>query len=184
MVDVTLDGSEAVKDGRLRAPIVCFIATNIRSDPFRIKFVVGNFACGDTILRGELSLELESPPEIPRQRLGEIIRFSWPIHGTTLETFDGPDLAALLAAEHYSAEDLFINHQCRSRKSTVWLTAKPEVFAPFTSLPVWPEITAEDPDFLKFGEFVPKRTFIFRFGSNLLLWQYIAHSQIGLPISR
>ena len=182
MDDFTLDGSEVVDGGRLRVPIVCIIATNLRGDPFGIKFVVGNFACGDTVLRGQLIFELESPPEIPRKTLGESIRFSWPIHGTTLVTLDGPDLAVLLAAEGYSANDLFVNH--RSRKSTVWFTVKPEVFAPFTSLPVWPEITAENPDLLQFGEFVPKGSFAFSFDSDLLVWRYIPHSKIGLPISR
>ena len=182
MKDLTSNGSEVVEDGRLRVPVVCIIATNLRKDPFGVKFVIGNFACGDTIIRGQLQFELESIPEIPRKRVGEIIRVSWPIRGTTLQTLDGPDLTALLAAEGHSAEEIFLNRS--AGRGTVWLTVEPEVFAPFTALPVWPEIPPEGTDLPQFGEFVPKHHFVFSFDSDLLLWRYRPHSKIGLPISR
>ncbi|MFH1737668.1 MAG: hypothetical protein ABIH23_01580 [bacterium] len=177
---IPFTGSGVLDDGDLRTPVVSIIATNQRSDPLLVKFVLGNFAHGDTILRCEMSFEVESPPETPPKAVGDVMQIIWPMHGMSLKTVDGPDLAAVLAVDGYSVDD-FLSTQTE-KKSVLRLIVKPEVFAPFASLLLWPNVAADDPDPLDMGEFVSKPPFIFEFDATRLIWHHVSHPSIHLPI--
>ena len=182
---IPFSGSGVQNQDGLQVPIVSIIATNQRSDPFLIKFIVCNFAHGETILRCELSFELESFAEAFPKKIGEVIRTTWPLRGSSLMTIDGPDLAALVTADGYTIEDLFPN---QNRKTLLKLTVRPEVFAPFDSLTIWPEVatgsevTTEDSDSLELGRFVSKPSILFEFDPKRLVWRHLPRPRIDLPI--
>ncbi|HOE11651.1 MAG TPA: hypothetical protein PLQ35_14575 [bacterium] len=173
-------GSGALNDGKLRIPIICILAINERQSPLRVRFVIANFAHGDTILRCEVTAELGSLTDSCRIPIGKGRRFSWPLHALTLETVNGMDVAEIIREEGYSPEDLLFSD---SPQSAVWLTVRAEVFAPYVSLPIWPDIASEDfhledeLSHLPLGEFVPKRPFFFRFDPGQHAWRHVSHPE-------
>ncbi|HPA46874.1 MAG TPA: hypothetical protein PLZ55_06700 [bacterium] len=177
-------GSGVLDDGKLRTPIICILAINEQQSPLQVRFIIANFAQGDTILRCEVSVELGSLADSSRIPLGKSQRFSWPLHGLTLETVNGIDVDEIIREEGYSPDDLLFSD---SPKSAVWLTVRAEVFAPYASLPVWPDVASEDfhlegeLNSLPLGEFVPKHPFFFQFDPTQHTWRHVSHPRFAEP---